>query len=180
MRVKVRILSSDWGLPYRSAARAANLRPVMQDVGLDHIRTIQHRIAAGVDFRGVPLQPLSEVTLKIREWKGNTRTSPLWETGNMKSSWVSRAKRRSVTVRPRRPFTKGAPRSMYGLPSSIHKRPVPIRDAFSMSEDQRHEYGRWIFIYTSARNAADQVTRKSYGLDFGGQLPQTFVSQMRG
>ena len=65
-----------------------DVRPAYKAIGEDHIREIRERIARGVDFMGRPLEPLSEMTIEMRERGGRSIDKPLWETGRMKSSWV--------------------------------------------------------------------------------------------
>jgi len=122
-----------------------DMRPVMEAIGKDHIETIQHRIAVGVDYRDRALTPLSALTIALREYQGNTRVSPLWDSGQMKSSWGIKVTKRSVIVKPTtRLDRKKVSRDMYGGLSTKLRRPVPVRNPFSVSKEQRFKYAQWI------------------------------------
>ena len=149
--MRVRVVRTPHQLPLSrkikgKIKRLDNMAPVFTAIGEDHVETIQHRIASGVDFEGRELAPLSEMTIALREWRGISRSSPLWETGRMKSSWRYYLRgRRGVTVKPNTYLDrKKVARDMYGGASTKLRRPVPVRNPFSLSREQILRYTQWV------------------------------------
>jgi len=137
-----------------------DMRLVYRAIGEDHTREIRERIARGVDFMGRPLEPLSEMTIEMRERGGRSIDKPLWETGRMKSSWVFKVTRSTLKVFPRtRLDSKKVIRDMEGGLSSIHKKPVPVRDAFSINPEQLKRYAQWIVWHTLTPEKFTKVIR---------------------
>ena len=130
----------------RKIRKNTDFSSVLRVIGEDHVEEIQRRIAVGEDAYGDALEPLSQMTLDMRERIGIARDTPLWDTGAMKSSWRYTVKSgKKVVVKPSDGFNRDkVARDMYGGLSTIHKIPVPVRDAFSVNFEQVRKYEKWL------------------------------------